>query len=140
MPSEVCSPAHRYRRVHLVHAQGCFGPFAAGVCPGRAAARLADFPPCRGRPLATIASYLSIGEALVAYLIANGRPTGAGVIARGHIGKYLTDMRDRSLSQATVVRHYRSCPEQDSQLSDRGRASKRLPRFERITAYRGWCS
>jgi hypothetical protein len=52
----------------------------------------------RGRSLATIASYLSVGESFTDYLAANGMPTGAGTVAREHVEQYLADMRDRGLS------------------------------------------
>jgi site-specific recombinase XerD len=62
----------------------------------------------RGRSLATIASYLSVGESFTGYLSAKGMPDGAGTIAREHVEQYLADMRDRGLSPATVAKHYRS--------------------------------
>jgi len=62
----------------------------------------------RGRSLATIASYLSVGESLTDYLAAKGMPDGAGTIAREHVEQYLADMRERGLSPATVAKHYRS--------------------------------
>jgi hypothetical protein len=47
----------------------------------------------RGRSLATIASYLSVGESFTGYLAVNGMPDGAGTIAREHVEQYLADMR-----------------------------------------------
>lgn len=62
----------------------------------------------RGRSLATIGSYRTVGESFAAYLAAAGMPTGAGSITREHVEAYLASMRDRGLSPATVAKHYRS--------------------------------
>ncbi len=61
----------------------------------------------KGRSLATINSYLTVGRTFVKYLTAHGLPTGASVVTRSHLERYLGDMRER-VSAATVAKHYRS--------------------------------
>lgn len=61
----------------------------------------------RGRQGSTIDSYLAVATAFYGYLVANGLPTGAGDIQRGHVEEYLADMQAR-LSPATTAKHYRS--------------------------------
>lgn len=62
----------------------------------------------RGRSLATIASYLSIGESFDAYLAAIASPPAVDRLRREHVEAYLAGMRERGLSPATVAKHYRS--------------------------------
>jgi len=61
----------------------------------------------KGRSLATINSYLTVGRTFVKYLTAHGLPTGASAVTRAHLERYLGDMRER-VSAATVAKHYRS--------------------------------
>jgi hypothetical protein len=58
----------------------------------------------RGRSLATIASYLSVGESFTEYMVANGAGPGCNGRSRA-VEQYLADMRDRGLSPATVAKH-----------------------------------
>jgi site-specific recombinase XerD len=62
----------------------------------------------RGRALATIASYITVGEGLASYLAAAGMPSTVEGVQREHVEAYLASMRDRGLSPATVAKHYRS--------------------------------
>jgi site-specific recombinase XerD len=62
----------------------------------------------RGRSLATIASYLTVGESLADYLSARRLLDEPGTVEREHVEQYLADMRDRNLSPATVAKHHRS--------------------------------
>ncbi len=62
----------------------------------------------RGRSLATIASYLSIGESFDAYLASAASPPAVDDLRREHVEAYLAGMRERGLSPATVAKHYRS--------------------------------
>src|SRR4051812_11001739 len=55
----------------------------------------------------TIHSYLSVGQALLAYLQRTGMPTAVGSISRDHLEAHLADLCDR-VSPATVAKHYRS--------------------------------
>lgn len=55
----------------------------------------------------TIASYLKVGENLLAWLQEAGMPTGAGAIAGEHLEAFLAALTER-LSPATVAKHYRS--------------------------------
>lgn len=77
-------------------------------------------PRARGRSLATIASYLAVGESLTDFLATNGMPPGAGTVAREHVEQYLADLRDRGLSPATVAKHYRSSQQLFKWLTDDG--------------------
>jgi site-specific recombinase XerC len=74
----------------------------------------------RGRSLATIASYLTVGESFTDYLSAHGMPDGAGTIAREHVGQYLADMRDCGFAPATMAEHYRSLQQLFKWLTDDG--------------------
>jgi site-specific recombinase XerD len=78
----------------------------------------------RGRSLATIASYLSVGESFTEYLSANGMPNGAGTVAREHVEQYLAGMRDRGLAPATVAKHYRSLQQLFKWLTDDGEIAR----------------
>jgi hypothetical protein len=53
--------------------------------------------------LATITSYLTVGESFTAYLAAAAQSTGVGTIKREDVERYLADMRDRGLVPATVA-------------------------------------
>jgi site-specific recombinase XerD len=78
----------------------------------------------RGRSLAIIASYLSVGESFTEYMVANGVPDQAPTVAREHIEQYLADMRDRGLSPATVAKHYRSLQQPFKWLTDDGEIAR----------------
>jgi site-specific recombinase XerC len=62
----------------------------------------------RGRSLATIASYITVGESFAAHVTALSGPTTPEGIRREDVEAYLADMRDRHLSPATVAKHYPS--------------------------------
>jgi site-specific recombinase XerD len=78
----------------------------------------------RGRSLAAIASYLSVGESLTDYLAVHGMPTGAGTVAREHVERYLADMGDRGLSPATVAKHYCSLKQLFKWLTEDGEIAR----------------
>ncbi len=78
----------------------------------------------RGRSLATIASYLSVGDSSTDYLAANGMPDEARKVAREHVEQYLVDMRDRGLSPATAAKHYRSLQQLFKWLTDDGEITR----------------
>ena len=61
----------------------------------------------KGRADTTIDSYLTVARGFANYLRDNGLPTTARDIERGHIERYLADLRDR-VSAPTAARHYRS--------------------------------
>jgi site-specific recombinase XerD len=61
----------------------------------------------KGRSVATINSYLTVGRTFLAYLHAHQMTTSAAAISRLDIEHYLGDMRER-VSAATVAKHYRS--------------------------------
>lgn len=61
----------------------------------------------KNRTAATIASYLTVGEALAVWLTAQGMPTNVSAVKREHLESYLGAMLDR-LAPATVAKHYRS--------------------------------
>jgi site-specific recombinase XerD len=61
------------------------------------------------RAPSTIASYLSCGRELHAYLVTTDRPTHIDRITRSDLVGYFADMGDRpNVSAATVAKHYRS--------------------------------
>src|SRR4051794_2180191 len=62
----------------------------------------------RGRSLATIASYLSVGESFANHLATFGSVQTPEGVRREHVEGYLAGMRERGLSPATVAKHYRS--------------------------------
>ena len=78
----------------------------------------------RGRSLATIASYRSVGGFFTLYLATHGMPADAGSIDRDHVEQYLADMRERGLSPATVARHYRSLQQLFKWLTDDGEITR----------------
>src|SRR3954467_2758021 len=55
----------------------------------------------------TIASYLKVGDNLLAWLRETGMPSSASGIAREHLEAFLAALSDR-VSPATVAKHYRS--------------------------------
>jgi site-specific recombinase XerD len=67
----------------------------------------------------TIASYLTVGDNLLAYLSAAGMPTTAAGVRREHLEAFLADLGDR-LSAATVAKHYRSLQQLFRWLVDEG--------------------
>lgn len=71
------------------------------------------------RAPATIASYLTVGEALAAFLADRGMPTAASAIRREHVETYVAEMTER-LSAATVAKHYRSLQQLFRWLVDDG--------------------
>lgn len=63
----------------------------------------------------TVKSYLGVAEEFVAFLLAEGMPTRAGLIGREHIEHYLVRLAERPnkrtgkpISEAHVAKHYRS--------------------------------
>ncbi len=70
----------------------------------------------RNRAPRTIDSYLEVGEALLAWLAREGRPTSVGAIDRRAVEDYLADLAGRRhertpgkpISAATVAKHYRT--------------------------------
>jgi site-specific recombinase XerD len=78
----------------------------------------------RGRSLATIESYLSVGQSFTDYLAGNRMPNGAETVAREHVEQYLADMRDRGLAPATVAKHYRSLQQLFKWLTDDGEITR----------------
>src|SRR3954468_3437007 len=70
----------------------------------------------RNRAPRTIDSYLEVGSAFRTYLVRAGRSTLIGDIRRRDVEDYLLDLAerhhdrapDKSISAATVARHYRS--------------------------------
>lgn len=67
----------------------------------------------------TIASYVRVGENLLAYLRQQGMPTAASTIRREHLESFLADLGDR-VSAATVAKHYRSMQQLFRWLADDG--------------------
>lgn len=78
----------------------------------------------KGRSLGTIASYLAVGQAFVAYLTEAGLPTAAAAMTREHVERYLAQMRDRGLSPATVAKHYRSLQQLFRWLAEDGEIAR----------------
>jgi site-specific recombinase XerD len=77
----------------------------------------------RNRAPSTIASYLVVGESLLAYLTEHGMPTAATAITRDHLEAYLADLTDR-VSPATVAKHYRSMQQLFRWLVDDGELAR----------------
>ena len=73
----------------------------------------------KNRTPATIASYLTVGEALAGWLEAKGLPTLVGNVKREHLEAYLGSMLER-LAPATVAKHYRSLQQFWKWLEDDG--------------------
>lgn len=73
----------------------------------------------KGRSRATINSYLTVGRAFIAYLTAQGMPTGAGAVTREHVESYLAAMQD-TVAPATCAKHYRSLQQLFRWLDDDG--------------------
>jgi site-specific recombinase XerC len=66
-----------------------------------------------------MASYITVGENLLAYLLEAGMPTTAGGVHGEHLEAFLADMGDR-LSAATVATHHRSLQQLFRWLVDDG--------------------
>lgn len=62
----------------------------------------------RGRQPTTVHSYLTVGEAFLDFLHAQGMPTAVSSITREHVEHHLAAMFDRGAAPATVAKHYRS--------------------------------
>jgi site-specific recombinase XerD len=79
----------------------------------------------RGRQLATINSYLTVGRTFRVWLAAQGMPTTASGITRDHVEAYLADMTDRpTIAPATVAKHYRSLQQLFRWLVDDGEITR----------------
>lgn len=80
-----------------------------------------------GRSLATISSYLTVGESIAGYLDVAGLPTAVRSIKREDVERYLGDMRHRGLAPATVAKHYRSLQQLFKWLSEDGEIDRSPP-------------
>ncbi|GAB3623843.1 tyrosine recombinase XerC [Mariniluteicoccus endophyticus] len=92
------------------------------VAPDDLAALLPDWQihlRAKGRSAGTINSYLNVARTFVAYLVAQGMPTGANAVAREHVEHYLADMQAK-VAPATVAKHYRSLQQLFRWLADDG--------------------
>ncbi|SDT02237.1 Site-specific recombinase XerD [Friedmanniella luteola] len=76
---------------------------------------------------ATIDSYLRVGRAFCAFLVANGMPVRARHVSRDHVESYLAAMferrahnREGTVRPATVAKHYRSLQQLFRWLVDDG--------------------
>jgi site-specific recombinase XerD len=71
----------------------------------------------------TIASYLRVGDALLAFLADKGMPTAVGKLTRDHLEAFLADLTDRC-APATVAKHYRSLQQLFRWLVDDGELTR----------------
>lgn len=71
----------------------------------------------------TIASYLRVGDALLAFLAGKGMPTAVGKLTRDHLEAFLADLTDRC-APATVAKHYRSLQQLFRWLVDDGELTR----------------